>query len=47
LGDKHNGKTVAKVEFENGNLMYKPRRLLSSNLYDELLRFKNSSKSGV
>lgn len=39
LGDKHNGKTVAKVEFENGNLMYKPRRLLSSNLYDELLRF--------
>ena len=39
LGDKHNGKSVAKVHFENGILYYKPKKLLTDELYNELLLF--------
>lgn len=39
LGDKHNGRSVAKVDFEKGSLIYKPKNLLSDKLYIELLDF--------
>lgn len=37
LGDKHNGKSVVKIDFEHGTLMYKPSNLLSDQLYNEVL----------
>jgi len=39
MGDKHNGRTVAKVIFENGVLYYKPKPLLSDELWSDLLAF--------
>ncbi|WP_157820046.1 type 2 lanthipeptide synthetase LanM [Macrococcoides caseolyticum] len=37
-GDRHNGVTVAKVEFLESNLIYKPRKCHTSIFYESLLQ---------
>lgn len=44
MGDKHNGRTVAKVYFENGTLYYKPKELQSDNLFNDLTDFMQHHK---
>lgn len=39
FGDNHNGKSVAKIEFENGILIYKPRNLNNTLLFNSILTF--------
>lgn len=46
LGDSHNGKSVALIEFESGmEILYKPRSLLIDKQYNELIKFFNSQKA--
>lgn len=39
MGDKHNGRTVSKVTFENGALFYKPNSLKSDEFFNQYLAF--------
>lgn len=39
MGDQHNGRTVAKVQFTNGNLIYKPRNLNNDLLFENAVNF--------
>ena len=45
-GDKHNGKSVAFVEFENGSkLIYKPHSLGTETGFFKLMEWFNSERS--
>ncbi|OON90202.1 MAG: hypothetical protein ATN33_03690 [Epulopiscium sp. Nele67-Bin001] len=44
IGDKHDGKTVIKVQFEGGELIYKPKSLLSDELYNEILQLMENNQ---
>lgn len=39
VGDRHNNKSVAKVKFTTGELFYKPKNLLTDQLFNEYLEF--------
>ncbi|MDO5047468.1 MAG: DUF4135 domain-containing protein [Anaerococcus sp.] len=39
VGDRHNNKSVAKVKFITGELFYKPKKLLTDQLFNEYLEF--------
>ncbi len=47
-GDMHSGRTVAKIEFNNGSLIYKPRSAKVDKFYQDILNIiKNSIDKNI